>query len=201
MTETASEEKNKIIVDAAAKRFAYYGFAKVTMDEIAADVGMGKASLYYYFPTKENLFKAVIEREQEVFIASIRALTEKNIPASHKLKEYVKLRLEYFRELVNIGSLTLKQSSEGKAIFSSLFNSFMEKEKKIIETILSEGKKQNEFAPGVVSQTAELFLHILHGIRLRTIHEVSHRLDEAQFQHLQKEMELFVSIFTKGIQK
>ena len=54
MTEQLSTEKQAVILDAARKRFAYYGFSKVTMDEIAADIGMGKASLYYYFPTKES---------------------------------------------------------------------------------------------------------------------------------------------------
>ena len=57
--------KQQIIIDAARDRFAHFGFSKVTMDEIASDVELGKASLYYYFPTKEELFKAVITLEQD----------------------------------------------------------------------------------------------------------------------------------------
>lgn len=60
--------KEKEIILAARKRFAYYGFSKVTMDEIAADIGMAKASLYYYFPTKVDLFIAVVTEEQDQFI-------------------------------------------------------------------------------------------------------------------------------------
>ena len=54
--------KEKTIVEAARNRFAHYGFSKVTMEEIATDVGMGKASLYYYFPKKEDLFKKLVYR-------------------------------------------------------------------------------------------------------------------------------------------
>lgn len=201
MGETTSEEKNRLIVEAAAKRFAYYGFTKVTMDEIAADVGMGKASLYYYFATKEKLFQAVIESEREEFVTKIEALINKNSSSAQKLKEYVKLRLESFRDLVNIGSITLKQSSEANAIFRTLLKSFMEREKKLLEIILTEGKRNNEFSISTITATAELFLHILQGMRLRTINEAPHRIEEEQFQSLQKEMELFVSIFIKGIQK
>ncbi|MBW7888025.1 MAG: TetR/AcrR family transcriptional regulator [Bacteroidetes bacterium] len=201
MGETTSEEKNRLIVEAATKRFAYYGFTKVTMDEIAADVGMGKASLYYYFATKEKLFQAVIESEREEFVTKIEALINKNSSSAQKLKEYVKLRLESFRDLVNIGSITLKQSSEANAIFRTLLKSFMEREKKLLETILNEGKRNNEFSISTITATAELFLHILQGMRLRTINEAPHRIEEEQFQSLQKEMELFVSIFIKGIQK
>ena len=42
-----SEEKikEKAIIKAARERFAHFGFSKVTMDEIAADIEMGKACL------------------------------------------------------------------------------------------------------------------------------------------------------------
>ena len=59
ITEKPSKEREKPIIEAARKRFAHYGFSKVTMEEIAADAEMGKASLYYYFPTKEELFSAL----------------------------------------------------------------------------------------------------------------------------------------------
>jgi TetR/AcrR family transcriptional regulator len=55
----AEKSREKSIIEAAKERFAHFGFSKVTMEEIASDVDLGKASLYYYFPTKEDLFKAV----------------------------------------------------------------------------------------------------------------------------------------------
>jgi AcrR family transcriptional regulator len=61
-------EKEHLILDAAQNRFARFGFSKVTMDEIAEDVGMAKASLYYYYPSKEDVFRAVLRREQEQFL-------------------------------------------------------------------------------------------------------------------------------------
>ena len=46
MTEHPAGRKEKAILEAARKRFAYFGFSKITMDEIASDVALGKASLY-----------------------------------------------------------------------------------------------------------------------------------------------------------
>ncbi|HEY4784669.1 MAG TPA: helix-turn-helix domain-containing protein, partial [Bacteroidales bacterium] len=51
-------EKLEVILKAAQKRFGLYGLEKTTMKEIASDMGMSKAALYYYFPDKEGLFKA-----------------------------------------------------------------------------------------------------------------------------------------------
>ena len=95
-------EKVNSIIRAAKQRFAHYGFAKVTMEEIASDVDLGKASLYYYFPAKEDLFKDVIRSEQNEFVSEIRSLIGRKIKASQKLKEYVDHRLDLFHKLLNL---------------------------------------------------------------------------------------------------
>ena len=68
------------IVDVARKIFTRYGFRKTTMDEIAAATRMGKSSIYYYFPGKEEIFKAVVENE------AARDLSEKTAsPPTHRV--------------------------------------------------------------------------------------------------------------------
>src|SRR5688572_8197711 len=57
----AQDQKQEAIIEAAIKRFAHFGVAKTTMSEIAADLSFSKASLYYYFPDKLNLFAAVFK--------------------------------------------------------------------------------------------------------------------------------------------
>ncbi|CAO3417198.1 TetR/AcrR family transcriptional regulator [Azospirillum doebereinerae] len=48
------------IVAAAMDVFAERGFAAARLDEVAARAGVSKGTLYLYFPSKEELFKAVI---------------------------------------------------------------------------------------------------------------------------------------------
>ena len=55
------DNKQVLIVEAAIKRFAHFGVAKTTMSEIAADISLSKASLYYYFPDKLSLYGAVLQ--------------------------------------------------------------------------------------------------------------------------------------------
>ncbi len=83
-----SEKGNKeqLILEAAQKRFGMYGIEKTSMREIADDLKLSKASLYYYFPDKESLYRAVIEKEQGEFIERIRErMTAHRFgrPASH----------------------------------------------------------------------------------------------------------------------
>ena len=67
-------DKHAAILDAPHKRFARYGLTKVTMDEIAADLGISKAALYYYFPAKEDLYRNVVASEQQDFADRMEAI-------------------------------------------------------------------------------------------------------------------------------
>lgn len=49
------------IIGVAKKLFAKNGFSPTSMDDIARDVGIAKASLYYFFKSKEEIFVAIIE--------------------------------------------------------------------------------------------------------------------------------------------
>jgi AcrR family transcriptional regulator len=50
------EEKRKIILEAAGECFAQFGYKKTTLEDIGEKVGLNKASLYYYFESKEEIF-------------------------------------------------------------------------------------------------------------------------------------------------
>ena len=115
--EENTKEKVAIIINAARKRFAHYGFSKVTMDEIASDVEMGKASLYYYFPTKEELFSSVLAQEMKEFKKNIMIILDESATASDKLQKYVYKRMEFFRILLNLGTLSVHSYLDSKSIF------------------------------------------------------------------------------------
>ena len=56
------EENERAILAAAEAVFAEHGFGGATMAAIAARAGVPKPNVHYYFPTKERLYRAVIER-------------------------------------------------------------------------------------------------------------------------------------------
>lgn len=53
--------------------FAKRGFAAVTMDEVAAEVGVTKPLLYNYFGNKERLYVACMERSGDALFATVGA--------------------------------------------------------------------------------------------------------------------------------
>ncbi|CPR98328.1 TetR/AcrR family transcriptional regulator [Mycobacteroides abscessus] len=57
------ERKATGILDAAEQLFLQFGYRKVTIDEVARRAGVGKGTIYLYWPSKLELFGAVFTRD------------------------------------------------------------------------------------------------------------------------------------------
>jgi AcrR family transcriptional regulator len=81
--------RENAILDAVNKLLAQKGFDLMTMDEVAADVGIAKASLYKHFESKEALAAASMTRLLEDALNVVEAISTK-LPAVDKLKAIVR---------------------------------------------------------------------------------------------------------------
>lgn len=202
MKEDISEKKNKTcqIIAAAQARFGLYGIEKTTMREIAGDLKLSKASLYYYFPDKESLYKAVVEKEQEEFISRISELLESIDEPGKLLMEYSNSRLSYFRTLLNLSRLRLETFSDMKPVFRETLVRFKEKEKEIVEKIFEKGIKKGIFSIGDTGNTASLFLDLLKGLRVSVVNDKRTMfIDQDEYDSLKIKTLAFTELFIKGI--
>lgn len=85
--------RENAIVDATNNLLAKKGFDLMTMDEVAAEVGIAKASLYKHFPSKEALAAAAMIRLLENTLAFVRGLASEQ-PAIEQLKGVLQWALE-----------------------------------------------------------------------------------------------------------
>jgi AcrR family transcriptional regulator len=188
------------IINAAQKRFGIYGVEKTTMKEIADDLHMSKAALYYYFPDKEDLYAMVVEKEQAEFLKII----EKDFGTSHdparNLKKYALTRLAYFRKLLSISRIRQTSFGELKPRIATLMIRFREKEKEHIKKVLEEGVKDGQFNIDDPGNTAALFLDLLRGLRSAFIAEKDLLIiDETEYQLLSDKVKEITDIFINGL--
>ncbi len=198
---TAQLTTEKQIVDAARKRFAYYGFSKVTMDEIATDVGMGKASLYYYFPTKESLFEEVIKQEKNQFFTDIQSMIEEKIAPCDMLRRYAAKRIEHFRILANLRALGFQRDGEMRASSLELYKEFQQQEVKALQQILQVGKRSGDFEFTNSQHSAEAIMQMLYGPRSWLLHKGQSNLDDETFRALEQATKEIVEIIINGIKR
>lgn len=87
------KERKSQIIKAAAKRFARHGLNKTTLDEVARDIRIGKATIYHYFASKDDLYFATLKWECENYIEQIKsALNSENEQLISKLNNYVSVK-------------------------------------------------------------------------------------------------------------
>lgn len=93
------EKRKEEIIEVALKRFMHYGFSKTTMNEIADDLRITKANLYYYYPDKSALITDVIW-----YVADSVFAKEEEI-----IKSYRNGFLDTLFELLELRACYLKQ--------------------------------------------------------------------------------------------
>ncbi|HKK43094.1 MAG TPA: TetR/AcrR family transcriptional regulator [Bacteroidales bacterium] len=197
---SVKDNKAKLIIETAQRRFGLFGVEKTSMREIADDLKLSKASLYYYFPDKESLYKAVVEKEQEEFIFKIsECITMVEDPDS-LLKEYANSRLSFFTSLLNLTRLRLESYSDLKPVFRETLNKFRNKEKEIVLRILKKGIDSGLFSIDDPEMTASLFLTILKGLRIAVINDkLGMLIEERELEGLRFDTMAFTDIFIKGL--
>lgn len=74
-------DSRRALLDAAEALFARQGFAATSIKAIGAEAGVNPALLYYYFPDKERLYHAVLERRIGAGARQIAASIPADLPA------------------------------------------------------------------------------------------------------------------------
>jgi len=193
-------DKVKMILEASQKRFGLFGIEKTSMREIADDLKLSKASLYYYFPDKESLYKAVVEKEQAEFISNISVKISSITDPELLLLEYAGTRLSYFRTLLNLSRLRFESYSGLKPGFRESIRVFKESEKDIISKIFEKGISGGIFLIEDTDQTASLFLDLLKGLRVTVVNEKETLfIEQDEYELLLEKTIAFTNIFIKGL--
>jgi AcrR family transcriptional regulator len=73
------------ILSAAARLFKDRGYAITTMDDLAAQIGLGKSSLYHYFRSKEEILAEIHEEFIELLIGHAEARSGRPASAAARL--------------------------------------------------------------------------------------------------------------------
>jgi len=151
------------IVAGASARFLAQGFSRVTMDRLAADLGVSKKTLYRHFASKEQLLYAVVTRFLEETTASVDAILK---GPGHDLPDKLTALMDFMGRRLSGVSLVFLEELERHA--PDMWREVQEfRRRRITENILKlyrTGRRQGLFAPEPDPRlTAHLFLTLVQG--------------------------------------
>ena len=196
------EGKLEAILKAAQKKFAEFGLAKTTMNDIAAELGMGKASIYYYFSCKESLYEAVIAKEQEHFLQEIRKIIKPQASAVSILKVYTKKRTTLFEYCINLAKMSGDAMATCIPFVKKMFEEFGKKEIQLVQSIVELGIQNKEFNQVEAKEQAEFICTIMLGLRLATKNKMKESLmTKEDYKNFNTNMNKAIEMFICSIKK
>lgn len=90
------ENRRQAILDSAARQFAEVGFEKTSLRELAAAMGVSKATVYHYFQTKQEIYDAIIVDALRGLAESVEAALDGVTGAEARLRVFMTAQGDFF---------------------------------------------------------------------------------------------------------
>lgn len=165
------ERRAEAIVEAAGRLFFAPGFARVSMDDLARELGMSKKTIYRHFPDKRSLLAAVLDRQ---FAAVERTL----VAAADAERQPFDVRVQRFliaagTELGRIGAAQLATGRGDPMLRQYVVQRVDAVIYQRIDELFRDGHRQ-----GLLSAPPELLSEIVRGALERLFtSQLPHELD------------------------
>lgn len=189
------EEVRSHIVGVARKIFTRYGFRKATMEEIANASNMGKSSIYYYFKSKEEIFRVVVEFEATMLKERLNRIIKKNDSPPERLRAYILFRLHHIRTLENFYAALNEEALAHMGFILDIRHNFEMEEQELVSKILEDGMEQGVFQLSSSKIGAIAISTMMKGLELPLLLSEAHKTDREEL------MEDLIRVLLYGILK
>jgi AcrR family transcriptional regulator len=108
------QRRREEILDVAARVFAGHGYQDADMQEVADRLGVGKGTIYRYFPSKEELFLAAVDRGMRRLRAHVHACGDVASDPLERLGLSIRAYLAFFRDHPELAELLIQERAQFK---------------------------------------------------------------------------------------
>jgi len=158
------EKVRKEIIKNASEIFRKYGYRKTTMDDIAHAVKKGKSSLYYYYKSKDEIYKAVVSYEGVLYRKKIfQAILSASNPQD-KIKAFILTRMNAFQETSNFHEAMKNSKLKDQKFMDRVRKIYEHQEIGLFKNILKEGIRQKHFKIFDIDLAARAIVMAMRGM-------------------------------------
>ena len=189
-----SEERRAQIIEAALACFTRQGYVNTKMDDIVAESGLSKGAIYWYFKSKDDLFKAasnsVMEKAAEKSLAAIMACET----ATEKLRVGAQCLVDVCREIEGYFGLVVEfwTQSERREEVVAFWADMIRQYQGAVRAIFEQGVQTGEFKPMDTEALAWMIMAAYDG--LAAYHMMMPDIDIDQVSHG------FIQALMQGVQ-
>lgn len=147
------------ILDATDDFLARFGYKKMTIDDLAQAVGIGKGSIYLHFGSKEEIALTHVDRIVERLKNELKTIAAKKTSPENRLRRMLLARV--LQRFDSVQHYTQSLDDILSAIRPKLLarrKTYFEVEAEIFAKVIEEGQTNKNFQSGNAPEIAETFL-------------------------------------------
>lgn len=186
-------ERKEMILDAALESFAAHGYDTCNVDAIAELAGTGKGTIYRHFPSKLELFAAVVERGHNSLLKRFESITEAKCGVSEHITQGLTQFVDFFVEYPNYYRVMMIEQPElrlkVKLDMDAGYHHFL----KVISAMVKEDIHQGLIKKVDPAFAAQFFLSLMKLIVERQLYGKGHSRS--------RDIREAVEITLKGLEK
>jgi AcrR family transcriptional regulator len=136
------------LVEAALAVFGERGFRATTLEEVAARAGVSKGTVYLYFASKDDLFRAVVEAKVVTLLASAEAMARTHAGSATELLVDVVHRMwdaMSRTDMVCMGRLVQAELTQFPEVKRFYFEQVIQRHRRLLRNIAARGVASGEF--------------------------------------------------------
>jgi AcrR family transcriptional regulator len=196
-----SEARPGEIVQAALDLFVEKGFSSTRMDEIAKRAGVTKGTVYLYFPSKDDLFRAVVEEMMGAQMESAERLVAEHTGSTRDLvAELIRAwwRVGGSSRLACMGKLITSEASNFPELARYYMDHVVVRTRRIFEAALRRGIERGELRDVSVTDAARLAIApMVHA----SIYQRSLLAFDPDGWDMERYLEIHIDLFLRGLAK
>lgn len=162
---SAREDVRDAILDAVDRRLARFGYKKMTIDELAADAGIGKGTVYLHFTSKEQVVLSHVDRIVDRLCGRLEEIAARKQPVATRLSEMLLERVlfrfnavQHYTESLNDVAAAIRPALIERRVVH------FEREAQILARVLAAGKRAGELDVPSVAETARAFVEATNAL-------------------------------------
>ncbi len=183
--EVLTEFRHAEILAAARKVFAQHGFTASTLDQIAAEAGIAKGTIYLYFSSKDEILWAAIRSRIHTMLDRASVEMEKVVTAPEKLRTWLRVRFSALREdedFLRVYYSEFGQMCRLKGMFRQEFRDLYQRSAAMLIAVLEEGIRNGEVRPLPTQEIALALMNLSRDMFAEQLLDMySSTVDQEQF--------------------
>ena len=156
--------RKKRIINAALSVFDNSGIEKTTMGEIASEAGFGKATLYYYYPSKDDVYSEIMVTGWKSLWEEVEETILNDSPPKKKIFEILDQICQVVKQDSNLYKFLFTAPNYIQDVEELPWKTYQERLYSVLQSTIEQGCREGDFIdlhPGIIMKAIGGLFHEL----------------------------------------